>query len=312
MAIKIHDYQVRMVRNAEERRSVRALRYEVFVEEEGAQATDEQKELHEEWDDYDRYADYMGVFHKDKLVGTYRIINRESAEKLGGFYTETEFNITKIKNARGNIAEMSRACVRKEYRENGLVMRMLWLGLSNYILKKKISILFGVASWVGTSSVESAQAISYLYYNCLSPMSLRATVLSDKMGDGVNPKLSRMNILPKAFVDEKLATEQMTPLVKGYLRLGATFGKGVFIDKKFNSYDVFVMMQTKKMSSAYQKHFTGSENAFADFGLKDGPIKKIGKVLVSPITGLAVLARFILKPDEATDVEEVEDTAENQ
>lgn len=311
MAIKIHDYQVRMVRNAEERRAVRALRYDVFVEEEGASATDEQKELHEEWDDYDRYADYMAVFHKDRLVGTYRIINRESAEKLGGFYTETEFNITKIKNARCNIAEMSRACVCKEYRENGLVMRMLWLGLSNYILKKKISILFGVASWVGTSSFESAQAISYLYYNHLSPMSLRATVLSDDM-PGINPKLSRMNILPKAFVDEKLATEQMTPLVKGYLRLGATFGKGVFIDRRFNSYDVFVMMQTKNMSTAYQKHFTGSENAFAEFGLKDGPIKKIGKVLVSPITGLAVLARFILKPDEATDVVEVDDNVDNQ
>jgi putative hemolysin len=312
MAIKINDYQVRLVRNAEERRSVRALRYEVFVEEEGASVSDEQKELREEWDDYDRFSDYMAVFHKDKLVGAYRIISRESAEKMGGFYTETEFNISKIKNARGNIAEMSRACVSKEYRENGLVMRMLWLGLSNYILKKKISILFGVASWVGTSSVESAQAISYLYYNNLSPLSLRATVLADKVDPSINPKLTRMNILPKAFIDDKIATEQMTPLVKGYLRLGATFGKGVFIDKKFNSYDVFVMMQTKKMSAVYQKHFAGHENAFGDLGLKDGPIKKIGKVLVSPITGLATLARFILKPDEATDVVEVEDTVDNQ
>ena len=43
MAIKVRDYEVRLTRNKEERRQVRALRYEVFVEEEGASATEEQK-----------------------------------------------------------------------------------------------------------------------------------------------------------------------------------------------------------------------------------------------------------------------------
>ena len=310
MTIKIQDYQVRMVRNAEERRAVRKLRYDVYVEEEGAFTTDEQKKLREEWDDYDKYADYMGVFHKDKLVGTYRIIDRVSAEKLGRFYSEEEFNITKIKNARGNIAEMSRACVDKAYRDNGLVLRMLWLGLCEYVLKKKISIVFGVASWFGTKPAESAQAISYLYYNHLSPLSLRATVLTEKLPNGVNPKLTRMNILPRVFVDEKAAYEQMTPLIKGYLRLSATFGKGVFIDSKFPSYDVFVLLQMKKMNAAYQKRFAGNENAFNDLGLKDSPIKKIGKLLASPITRLAILAKLLLKPDEATEIEQTEDFEE--
>ena len=48
---------------------------------------------------------------------------------MGGFYTENEFNISKIKKYHGNIAEMSRACVDPTYRENALVMRMLWAGL---------------------------------------------------------------------------------------------------------------------------------------------------------------------------------------
>ena len=106
MAIKVRDYEVRLTRNKDERRQVRQLRYDVFVEEEGASATDEQKNLREEYDDYDRYAEYMAVFHNGKIVGTYRIIDRNNAEKMGGFYTESEFNITKIKNAKGNIAEM--------------------------------------------------------------------------------------------------------------------------------------------------------------------------------------------------------------
>lgn len=312
MAIRVRDYEVRLTRTKDERKQVRQLRYDVFVEEEGAGATEEQKQLREEYDSFDRFADYMGVFHNGKLVGTYRIINREAAEK-SGFYTETEFNISKIKKVSGNIAEMSRACVSLEYRENGLVMRMLWLGLCEYISKNKIKVLFGVASFVGLKPAESAQAISYLYYNNLSPLSLRATVLSENFAENVNPKLSRMNILPRAFVDEDAAKKQMTPLIKGYLRMGATFGKGIFVDAPFNTYDIFVTLQSKKIASAYQKHFAGSENAFDHLGLTDRPIKKIGKIMLLPFTGpfkvLKMAVQFFL-PDDAEDVELIEDVKE--
>lgn len=315
MAIKVRDYEVRLTRNKDERRQVRQLRYSVFVEEEGANATEEQKNLREEYDAYDSFAEYMAVFHNGKIVGTYRIIDRNAAEKMGGFYTESEFNISKIKRYNGNIAEMSRACVAKDYRENALVMRMLWAGLGEYVVRRKIMILFGVASWVGSKPVESAQAISYLYYNHLSPLNLRATVLSENFADGVNPKLSRMNILPKDFVYEEDARRQMTPLVKGYLRLGATFGKGVFIDKPFNSYDVFVMLQTKKIDAAYQKHFLGRENALAHLDEKDGPIKTLGKIMLFPVTGSFKVVRafleFLLRED-AADAEYIEDSKENE
>lgn len=316
MAIKVRDYEVRLTRNKEERRQVRQLRYDVFVEEEGASATEEQRNLREEYDSFDRYADYLAVFHNGKIVGTYRIIDRNAAEKMGSFYTELEFNISKIKKYNGNIAEMSRACVDKAYRDNALVMRMLWAGLGEYIVRRKIAVLFGVASWVGTKSVESAQAISYLYYNHLTPLKLRATVLSENFAEGVNPKLSRMNILPREFIDEVDARHQMTPLIKGYLRLGATFGKGVFIDKAFNSYDVFVMVQTKNIDAAYQKHFLGRENALGDLEEKDGALKTMGKMMLLPVTGsfkmLRAFFEFLLRED-AVDAEYIEDaTDENE
>ena len=299
MAVKVRDFEVRLTRNKEERRAVRQLRYKVFVEEEGAHPTEEQRNLSEEYDSYDRFADYMAVFHNDRVVGTYRIIDRDAAEKMDGFYTETEYDLKKIKRVKGNIAEMSRACVDLEYRDNGLVMRMLWMGLAAYILKNNIVALFGVASYVGTRPAEYAQAFSYLYYNHLSPLSMRATVETDKLPEGINPKLTRMNILPKAFVDEEIAKKQMTSLTKGYMRLGATFGKGVFIDAPFNSCDVFLVLQTKKIAAAYQKHFAGDENAFEHLGVKPGAWKTLWKILVSPVTGLAALARFFLMPEDA-------------
>ena len=305
MTIKVRDFEVRLTRTKEERRQVRALRYAVFVEEEGASATEEQKNLREEYDSYDRFAEYLGVFHNGKVVGTYRIINRDAAEKMGGFYTETEFDISKIKKSGANIAEMSRACVAPEYRENALVMRLLWVGLGEYIVRNKIGIVFGVASWTGTNPAASAQAISYLYYNHLSPLRLRATVDTTKLVDGVNPKLTRMNILPAVFVDPNMARREMTPLVKGYLRINATFGRGVFIDKPFNTYDVFVMLRTRDMNAVYKKHFLGTDETFdgEDFELPSNFIQTLGKIITTPAKGAVRVVRsvfaFLLREDAA-------------
>jgi putative hemolysin len=311
MAIKVRDYEVRLTRNKEERKQVRQLRYAVFVEEEGATTTEEQRALGEEYDSYDRYAEYMAVFHNGRVVGTYRIIDRNAAEKMGGFYTENEFNISKIKKYHGNIAEMSRACVEKSYRDNALVMRLLWAGLGEMILRRKIEILFGVASFVGTKPAKSAQAISYLYYNHLTPSRLRATVLSENFADGVNPKMSRMNILPRDFVNAADAKAEMTPLIKGYLRLGATFGRGVFIDAAFNSYDVFVMIETRKMNATYQKHFLGRENALGEPEEKENIMKTVGKIITFPVVGpfkvVRAFVEFLLRED-AEDAEYIEDS----
>jgi putative hemolysin len=273
-------------------------------------------QLGEEYDAYDRYAEYMAVFHNGRVVGTYRIIDRNAAEKMGGFYTESEYNLSKIKKYHGNIAEMSRACVEKSYRENALVMRLLWAGLGEMIVRRKIEILFGVASFVGTKPARSAQAISYLYYNHLTPNRLRATVLSENFADGVNPKLSRMNILPREFVDEADARAQMTPLIKGYLRLGATFGKGVFVDAPFNSYDVFVMMETRKMNATYQKHFLGRENALGEPDEdKEHIIKTVGRIITMPVVGPFKFVRafvdFLLRED-AADAEYIEDNEKSE
>ena len=311
MTIKVRDFEVRLTRNKEERRQVRQLRYDVFVEEEGASATEEQRALREEYDSYDRFAEYMAVFHNGRVVGTYRIIDRRAAEKMDGFYTESEFNISKIKKYRGNIAEMSRACVEKSYRDNGLVMRLLWAGLGEMIVRRKIGIVFGVASFVGTNPARSAQAISYLYYNHLTPSRLRATVVPEKFAEGVNPKLGRMNILPRDFVDAADARAEMTPLIKGYLRLGATFGRGVFIDAPFNTYDVFVMLETRKMDAAYQKHFLGRENALGDpEDDKENIIRTVGKIMTFPVVGpfkmLRAVVDFLLRED-AADAEYIED-----
>lgn len=58
-------------------------------------------------------------------------------------------------------------------------------------------------------------------------------------------------------VDPRRALAALPPLVKGYLRLGAKFGDGAVIDRKFNTVDVFVVMPVKDMDARYVEHFGG-------------------------------------------------------
>ncbi len=293
---KIGEYEFRLARSKEDRKLVRELRYKVFIEEDGAIPTEEQKALGEEYDPYDEYCDYILILHnkpdaeKPIIAGTYRIINREQAEKMNGFYTETEYDIKKIKKHSGNIAELSRACVHPDYR-GGIVIKLLWMALAKYVIKNKISLLFGVASFIGTNPGKYAMGISYLYYKRLAPLRLRAIVNSEEM--------TRMNLLPKEYIDENLALEQMGPVLKGYLRLGGVFGKGVYVDKPFNTCDVFVLIETRKVNKTYQKFFTGKENAFESIPEKNkGLLPKFFGLLSLPIDMMGAIYEAIKKDEE--------------
>ncbi|MCL1902331.1 MAG: hypothetical protein FWG18_01740, partial [Alphaproteobacteria bacterium] len=157
-------------------------------------------------------------------------------------------------------------------------------------------------------------ATSYLYYHHLAPLSLRGHVDLDKLPEGKDPKLVKMNVLPKEFVNEEDAYQQMGAILKGYLRLGAKFGNGVSIsnDAFENCYSVLVILQTKDISRAYQKHLMGDENAFNDLGIKPGAWKTFGKILWSPVKGLAAFAKFILKPEDVEDVEVLEEEKQEE
>ena len=51
------------------------------------------------------------------------------------------------------------------------------------------------------------------------------------------------------------ALENLPPLIRGYLSLGAKIGDGVYIDKDFNSLDVLIILKIKDINERYLKRF---------------------------------------------------------
>src|ERR1700739_4823167 len=96
------DLGVRLARNADEIDAVQALRYRVFYEEMGARADEQTRARQRDGDTYDDVADHLLVVDHSLgdgaagVVGTYRLIQREGARKLGHFYSADEYDIARI------------------------------------------------------------------------------------------------------------------------------------------------------------------------------------------------------------------------
>jgi putative hemolysin len=85
----------------------------------------------------------------EAIVGTYRLIRRETAARLGGFYSADEYDIAPLLRIPGEILELGRSCVDTAYRQRP-AMQLLWSGIAAYVFHYAIVLMFGCASLPGT------------------------------------------------------------------------------------------------------------------------------------------------------------------
>lgn len=208
-------------------------------------------------DKLDLHSDFIIVSKNRMVVATYRVMDRYDAERAGGFLSESEFDISGIKNTDGNIAELSQACIHPEFR-NSPAMQLVWNGIFDYFLKKEICIFMGLPSFYGTDYKKYSHALSYIYQKHQLPKHMMP-----KMLPGANS--ASINILPSEKIDRKQAKSELSPIFKLYLGIAGgvgCFSDSVFMDKKTNTTDLFAALEVRNISSAYQNHYMGRQDAF--------------------------------------------------
>jgi putative hemolysin len=136
--------------------------------------------------------------------------------------------------------------VLKPYRGKRTV-ELLWQGIYAYVLHHGIDALIGCASLEGTDPDRLALPLSFLHHHARAPEGWRARALPER--------LVRMDRLAREAVDPKAALGALPPLIKGYLRVGATFGEGAVIDRQFGTTDVFVALPVERIGARYRGHF---------------------------------------------------------
>ena len=256
--------EVRLAITKKDIRRAQKLRYRVFFEEGGALADARSALARRDICPFDRICDHMLVIDheartkfgrkKPKVVGTYRLLRQDMADKHGGFYSAQEFDIAPMlaRHAGTRFLELGRSCVLPEYRSKRTI-ELLWRGIAAYMQHYNIGAMIGCASFEGRNPLAHALALSFLHHHAMSEGDWAAQALPERHVG--------MDMMPKESIDLRRALDALPTLIRGYLRVGAKFGAGAVIDRQFGTIDVLVVLPVAAIDAKYLDHFSPTQRA---------------------------------------------------
>ncbi|MFC3071649.1 GNAT family N-acetyltransferase [Shinella pollutisoli] len=260
---RIGNLETRLARSPAESDAAQAVRYRVFAEEMNARLSPDAVRRKRDTDAWDMVCDHLLVLDtaiagdaEEQIVGTYRLLRQEVAAVSGGFYSQSEFDVDALvaRHPGKRFMELGRSCVLPEYRTRRTV-ELLWQGCWAYALKHGADVMFGCASFPGAIPEEHALALSFLHHN------VRA---KDEWSVAALPEFHRtMDLMPVEAIDAKRALAAMPPLVKGYLRLGASIGSGAVVDHAFGTTDVLIVLPIGRISGRYINYYGADAGRFS-------------------------------------------------
>jgi putative hemolysin len=190
-------------------------------------------------DFFDPYCEHLIVKDDNtgEVVGTYRILSPSQARNVGSYYSETEFDLTRLQHIRSSMVEVGRSCVHPDYRTGGTIA-LLWSGLANYMHTNGYDYLVGCASISMADGGHQAAAICrQLKAKAMSPIEWR-----------VFPRCP----LPAAALDQH-DDVPIPPLIRGYLRAGAFVCGDPAWDPDFNTADVLILLPMRQINGRYAR-----------------------------------------------------------
>ena len=240
---------VSWARHQDEVRAAQRLRYQVFAVEMGA--TLPITLAGHDIDLFDNYCEHLLVRDDatSEVIGTYRVLTPTQAKRAGSTYSDTEFDLTRLRSLRARMVELGRSCVHADHRTGGVILA-LWGALAEFMARNELDTMIGCASIPmqspGTNSGQAAASIwRQVKQTHLAPIDYHVT-----------PRLA----LPVDRLDDSLDIEPPA-LIRGYLRLGAKVLGAPAWDPDFNSADLPMMMRIADLPPRYLKHFTAKPAA---------------------------------------------------
>jgi putative hemolysin len=197
---------------------------------------------------FDDYCEHLLVRDQPggKVIGTYRVLTPAQARRVGGTYSDTEFDLVRLRHLRERMVELGRSCVHPDHRQGGVILA-LWGALTEFMVRNRLDSMIGCASIPmlhnGVVSGDAAASIwNQLAQTHLAPIEHR-----------VLPRVP----LPVERLDGSLKVEPPA-LIRGYLRLGAKVLGAPAWDPDFNTADLPMLMRIADLPLRYRKHFLGN------------------------------------------------------
>ena len=239
-------FEVAWARDDADVREAQQLRHLVFADEMGARlSVPRGSPAGLDIDMFDPYCEHLLVRatgHNGapgSVIGTYRVLTPAAAQRVGGLYAETEFDLTRLRPLRAKMVELGRSCVHPDWRSGGVIMA-LWGALADFMQRNRLDTMVGCASVSMRDGGHVAACLwEQLRKTHLAPIEWR-----------VEPRLA----LPVQDLRRDLVVEAPA-LIKGYLRCGAKLLGAPAWDPDFNSADLPMLMRIADLPARYRKHF---------------------------------------------------------
>ena len=234
---------VSWARHQDEVRAAQRLRHDIFAGEMGARlrTTVPGHDI----DLFDDFCEHLLVRDgaSGEVVGTYRVLTPAQARRVGGTYTDTEFDLTRLRALRPRMVELGRSCVHPAHRTGGVILA-LWGALGGFMERNGLDVMIGCASVPmlhhgAFSGAAAASVWRQVRQKHLSPIE-----------DRVFPRLA----LPVDRLDDGLDVDPPA-LVRAYLSLGAKVLGPPAWDPDFNTADLPLMMRLDQLPPRVRRHF---------------------------------------------------------
>jgi putative hemolysin len=232
-------------RNLDEVREAQALRYDVFGVEMGATLRTLVQGF--DVDIFDDFCEHLLVRESDtnRVIGTYRVLTPTQAKRIGGTYTDEEFDLTRLRNLRPRLVEIGRSCVHPAYRNGGVILS-LWRALTQFMRSNKLHLMIGC----GTIPLQMTSMPDEPFGGHIA-----ASVWAKVSGSHMAP--IEQHVIPRTPLPlEKFEIDpaiQPPALISAYLRMGAKVMGPPAWDADFNAVDLPLILNLDELTPRYQR-----------------------------------------------------------
>jgi L-ornithine Nalpha-acyltransferase len=250
------DFEVKIATEPSEIEQAQRLRFEVFnIELHKGLKSSYDRGL--DMDEFDPYCDHLIVrdLRSGEIVGTYRLLRGAQARQNIGFYSEKEFDLSRIKELDGELMELGRSCARRDFRDRAL-LPLMWEAIAEQVRKHKVRYLFGCGSLYTTDAAEVSAVYSLLKNQHYAPDDYRVRPVDKCLFKGIKDNLP--------MLDEQGLFQKLPSLIKGYLRIGALVCGPPALDDEFGTADFFLLLDFSNLKEEYLKRLGLSDVKVTD------------------------------------------------
>lgn len=226
-------------------REAQRLRYQVFAQELGARLTPPPgTPAGHDADLFDAHCEHLLLREvgadgePGAVVACYRLLTAAAAQRIGGFYCEQAFDLTRLRGQRHRMAELGRACVAPAYRR-GAALLLMWGAIAERCRQLGLDLLLGGASVPARDGGSAAWAL----WNQLAPRHLAPIEWQTR---------TRLPLAPAGLRGE---APELPPLLRGYLQANARLLGAPAWDPEFRCADFPLLLALQDLPDRYRRRF---------------------------------------------------------